>query len=135
MIHHDVNCRPRKVQKYKITAYDTANRLLSSTVGSTVQYAYGYDAASNLTSITSSGSTQSYSFTSTNDISTGKYDANGSPAALAGNKYTWDGANRILSFANPASHVSSNFTYDGLGRLVRIVDSKSGAVIDDHSYT
>jgi RHS repeat-associated protein len=116
--------------------YDTANRLLSGLFsGSTPQYAYAYDAASNLKSITPNGPAQTFSYTSTNTITAGTYDANGSPTALAGNVYTWDGANRIVSFKNNANGTSSSFTYDGLGRLVRVVDSKNGSVIADHSYT
>jgi RHS repeat-associated protein len=111
--------------------YDQANRLIS---GSTPQYAYVYDHASNLTSITPNGPQQTLSYTSTNQITPASYDANGSPTALGGNLYTWDGANRIIGFANSAAHTSSSFTYDGLGRLVRIVDTKNGTLIADHSY-
>jgi RHS repeat-associated protein len=117
-------------------AYDTANRLISGLFsGSTPQYNYSYDAASNLTSITPDGTQQTFSYTSTNAITAGTYDANGSPTAIAGNVYTWDGANRIIAFSNSANQTSSSFTYDGLGRLVRVVDSNSGAVTADHSYT
>jgi RHS repeat-associated protein len=117
-------------------AYDAANRLLSGLyTGSTPQYAYVYDAASNLKSITPNGPQQTYNYSSTNTITSGIYDANGSPTSLGGSGYTWDGANRIVSFSNSASRTSSSFTYDGLRRLVRVVDSKSGTVIADHSYT
>lgn len=95
---------------------------------------YGYDDASNLTSITPNGPQVSYSYTAANAIIAGHYDANGSPTSLGANAYTWDGANRISSFANSAAHTSSTFTYDGLGRIVRITDSESGTVIADHSY-
>jgi len=54
---------------------------------------YGYDHASNLLSITPNGPTQSFSYTSTNAITSGSYDANGSPTVLSGNSYEWDGAN------------------------------------------
>jgi RHS repeat-associated protein len=111
--------------------YDGANRLIS---GSSPAYSYGYDHASNLTSMTVNGTQKSLSYTSINEITPANYDANGSPTALGGNSYTWDGANRIVSFSNAAAHTGSSFTYDGLGRVVRIVDSKNGAVIGDHSY-
>jgi RHS repeat-associated protein len=116
--------------------YDTANRLVSGLIGSgsNPQYAYTYDRASNLTSITPDGTTENYSYTSTNAISAGTYDANGSPTVLAGDTYKWDGENRIVRFADAANDTSSSFTYDGLGRLVRVVDSESGAVKADHSY-
>jgi RHS repeat-associated protein len=87
----------------------------------------------NLSSITTNGVQQSPSYTATNSLTSGTYDANGSPTALGGNGYTWDGANRIVSFSGTANN-SSSFTYDGLGRLVRIVDTSNGSVIADHSY-
>jgi RHS repeat-associated protein len=116
--------------------YDTSNRLLTGLYsGSTPQYAYGYDAASNLTSLKLNGSIQSYTYNSTNDITSGTYDANGSPTSLAGKSYKWDGANRIVKFSNSASNTTSSFTYDGLGRLVRVVDTHAGAITADHAYT
>lgn len=117
-------------------AYDAANRLLSGLFsGATPQYAYGYDSASNLTSITPNGTTQTFSYSSTNAITSGTYDANGSPLALSGNSYKWDGANRVVSFTNTSNNTASSFTYDGLGRLVRVVDTRDGAITADHSYT
>jgi RHS repeat-associated protein len=116
--------------------YDAANRLLSGLFsGTTPQYAYSYDRASNLTSITPNGPQQTFSYTSTNSITSGNYDANGSPTALSGKSYKWDGANRIVHFANTANNTGSSFTYDGLGRLVRVVDTHAGAITADHSYT
>jgi RHS repeat-associated protein len=114
-------------------AYDKANRLQSSAINGVTQNAYGYDSASNLSSITANGSTQNYTYTSTNSITSGTYDTNGNPTALGANTYTWDGANRIVSFAG-AGNKASSFTYDGLGRVVRIVDTTSGTVTADHSY-
>jgi len=103
--------------------------------GSTPQYAYSYDHASNLLSITPNGPTQSLSYTSTNAITAGSYNANGSPTALSGNSYKWDGANRVVSFFSSANNTASGFTYDGLGRLVRVVDTTGGTITADHSYT
>jgi RHS repeat-associated protein len=115
--------------------YDAANRLFSASVGgvSPPQYAYGYDSASNLTSITTNGVQQSFTYTSTNGISSATYDANGSPTVTGSASYTWDGANRIVNFSDGSNNTSS-FTYDGLGRLVRVVDSSGGVVVADHSY-
>lgn len=115
--------------------YDPANRLSTALVGSasTPQYSYNYDAASNITSITANGSQQSFLFNSTNGITTSTYDANGSPTTSAGNTYTWDGANRLVSFTGSTNNTST-FTYDGMGRLVRVVDFVGGTVIADHSY-
>ena len=117
-------------------AYDAANRMVSALIGTgSPQYVYGYDHASNLLSITPDGPTQSYSYTSTNAITSGSYDANGSPTVLSGNTYKWDGANRIVRFASTTNNTGSSFTYDGLGRLVRVVDTHAGAITADHSYT
>jgi RHS repeat-associated protein len=117
-------------------AYDTANRMVSALIGSgSPQYVYAYDHASNLTSITPDGPAQSFSYTSTNAITAGTYDANGSPTVLGGNSYKWDGENRIVRFASSANNTGSSFTYDGLGRLVRVVDTHGGTITADHSYT
>jgi RHS repeat-associated protein len=117
-------------------AYDTANRLISGLIGTgSPQYVYGYDHASNLLSITPNGATQSFSYTSTNSITSGTYDVNGSPMALSGKSYKWDGVNRVIHFANTTNNTGSSFSYDGLGRLVRVVDSHAGTIIADHSYT
>ena len=115
--------------------YDQTDRLLSATIGaaSTPQYAYTYDAASNLTSITANGIQQSPTYTSTNSIQSGTYDLNGSPTALAGKTYTWDGARRLASVADATGN-ASYFTYDGIGNLVRVVDTVNGSVTADHSY-
>jgi RHS repeat-associated protein len=99
------------------------------------QYVYGYDHASNLLSITPNGATQSFAYTSTNSITSGTYDANGSPSVLSGKSYKWDRANRMVHFANTANNTGSTFVYDGLGRLVRVVDTHAGAITADHSYT
>ena len=115
-------------------AYDTANRLLSGVVASSTEYAYGYNKASNLTSITSGGATESYTYTSTNSITSGTYDSNGSPLSLGGNTYKWDGANRLVHFTSTSAGTASTFVYDGLGRLVRVVDTASGAITADHAY-
>jgi RHS repeat-associated protein len=116
--------------------YDTANRLVSGLIGSgSPQYVYGYDHASNLTTITPNGPPQSFSYTSTNTITSGTYDANGSPTLLSGVSYKWDGENRLVLLTNIGNNTGSSFTYDGLGRLVRVVDTHNGAITADHSYT
>jgi RHS repeat-associated protein len=119
--------------------YDAANRLLSALVGTDLkppsgspQYAYVYDAASNITSITPNGPTQSLSYTSTNSIASGTYDANGSPTAVAGNTYKWDAANRLISVISGAKE--SDFYYDGRSRMVRVIDFQSGVVVADTAY-
>ena len=115
--------------------YDAGNRLRTGLISgsSTPQYAYVYDPASNLTSITTGGSQGSYSYSATNALASGTYDANGSPSSLSGNAYSWDGANRLVSFTGTTG-LTSTFTYDGLGRLVRVVDSTGGTITADHSY-
>lgn len=123
-------------------AYDAANRLESATIalGATPpvpapppQFAYAYDAASNPTSITSSGATRSPTYTATNAIIGGNYDPSGNPRSLDGARYTWDAANRLASAV--VNGVESDFTYDGLSRLVRIVEKQADHVIADKAYT
>jgi hypothetical protein len=53
--------------------------------------------------------TADYSYTSTNTITAGTYDANGCTTALGGNTCTWAGANRIVTVANSTSNTSSSF--------------------------
>jgi RHS repeat-associated protein len=123
-------------------AYDAASRLISATLGAngmppaasaTPQFAYQYDPASNPTSITANGPAQSATYTSTNEIAGGTYDANGSPTSLAGATYTWDAANRLVSAT--VNGIESNFTYDGKSRIVRIVEQQGGSTISDKAYT
>ncbi|HEY1692882.1 MAG TPA: RHS repeat-associated core domain-containing protein [Polyangiaceae bacterium] len=120
-------------------AYDAANRLLSAAVGtgasspSSPQYVYAYDGASNLASIAANAPAQALSYTPTNAIASGTYDANGSPTTLGGAQYTWDAANRMLSATNGANE--SLFTYDGQDRVVRIVQKQSGKAVSDRGYT
>jgi RHS repeat-associated protein len=120
-------------------AYDMANRLVSALVNTSSaptppspQFAYGYDRASNLTSIMANAPTQSPTYTTTNELTSASYDANGSPSALGSASYTWDGANRVITFRSGFNR--SQFTYDGLNRLVRIIDQQNGRVVADHAY-
>jgi hypothetical protein len=81
--------------------------LVSALIGTgSPQYVYGYDHASNLTSITPNGG-DAVILLHTYAITSGTYDANGSPMALSGKSYKWDGANRIVRFANTTG---SSFT-------------------------
>jgi len=120
-------------------SYDHADRLTSASVGTdlslpaTPQYAYEYDAASNITGLTANAPKKTIAYTSTNAISTGTYDANGSPTALDGATYAWDGANRLAKYVSGVNE--SDFVYDGQSRLVRIIDKMAGIVTGDHAYT
>ena len=122
--------------------YDPANRLKSATIGvngmapassATPHFSYGYDQASNPTTITTNGVTQSPTYASTNEIIGGDYDLNGNPKTLNGAVYTWDAANRLASAT--VGDVETDFTYDGMSRLVRIVSKKGGSIISDKAYT
>ena len=121
-------------------SYDKASRLTGAAVGTDIapgpasapQNAYGYDAASNLTSIKTAAISAMPTYTSTNAIATGMYDANGSPTTLDGKQYSWDGANRLVKIATGSAE--SDFSYDGLGRLVRIVEKQAGAVTADRAF-
>lgn len=121
--------------------YDRSNRLVSATLGTDVrppkatqtpQFSYGYDPASNVTSITAAGATRSQPVTVTNALAAGTYDANGNLTALDGVAYRWDAANRLIAVVKGAQE--SAFTYDGLSRMVRIVEKTGGVVTADHSY-
>ncbi|MFT4075639.1 MAG: RHS repeat-associated core domain-containing protein [Asticcacaulis sp.] len=119
--------------------YDKASRLRTAFVGTDIstpgspQYVYDYDAASNITGMTVNGASKALSYTATNALTSGTYDANGSPLALDTGNYEWDGANRLVKYTNGLKE--SDFTYDGLSRLVRIVDKVAGIVTADHAYT
>jgi RHS repeat-associated protein len=127
----------------QVTAYgyDAASRLTSALLGTNVssssdsttpQYAYAYDAASNITSIAANAAPQSISYTATNSISSGTYDTNGNPTTLGSTSYTWDAANRVLSYVSGTNE--SDFTYDGFSHLVRVVDKQNGSVVADKAY-
>ncbi|MGH9563711.1 MAG: RHS repeat-associated core domain-containing protein, partial [Terracidiphilus sp.] len=128
-------------QAYTYT-FDPANRLTSATLGPTMtpQYVYTPNPGSDLTTITINGATQNYTYSDVNTINSTTanptiYDANGSPTALRGYGYAWDGANRLFTSANPNPTSASAFFYDGLGRLGRVVERNSaGAVTADHAY-
>jgi YD repeat-containing protein len=86
-----------------------------------------------LTSITPNGTTQTYTYSTTNEINSGTYNVNGSPTALGSASYTWDGANRIATFTSGST--TSTFSYDGLNRIIRVVDTVSGSITADHGFT
>ncbi len=100
--------------------YDDAGQLTSMTYGSgKASRAYTYDALGRLTADT----LKNGSNTTIASVGYG-YDANGNvttktigPAGAPGvgtNTYTYDRANRMLSWTNPASTVT-NYTWDGAG--------------------
>jgi RHS repeat-associated protein len=120
-------------------AYDLANRLVSSTitsvgggVGTSPQFTYAYDRASNPTSIAANGAAQSLAYSATNELASAAYDANGNRTAFGKAQYAWDASSRILNFSSGTT--KSQFIYDGLGRLVRIIDQQGGVVVADHAY-
>jgi RHS repeat-associated protein len=120
--------------------YDAAGRVVSAALGTDVskpsgpQFAYAYDSASNLTSMTAQGVATTRSYTATNAIASGTYDANGSLTSLEGATYAWDAANRLVR-ATTSGGGESDFSYDGAHRLVRIVTKQGGSVVFDRSYT
>ena len=130
---------PGQVTAY---AYDASDRLIAARVGSeltpptpatTPQFAYGYDQASNITSVTANSKTRTTAHSATNAISGAAYDLNGSLTALGDATYSWDGANRLLGVKKGDNE--SIFSYDGFGRMVRIVERKGGASVADKAYT
>lgn len=115
--------------------YDDDNRLISASYGSdpAQSVAYAYDPASNITSVTGGSAPATTSYTATNAIVGGTYDVNGSPTALDGASYVWDGAHRLI--AATKAGIETDFSYDGLGRIVRIVEKSGSETLSDRAYT
>jgi RHS repeat-associated protein len=137
-----VEKRPHPPTSDQVTSYsyDAANRLVSAflsagtgaSVEATPQFAYGYDRASNLTSIAANSDAKTYQYNDTNGLAAASYDENGNPTRLGTTQYSWDGFNRLVGFAAGTS--ASQFVYDGLGRLVRIIDRQGGRIVKDRAY-
>jgi RHS repeat-associated protein len=133
--HYDEIARLTSVTIQESTATGAAGSGKVASVGyglSGPSYQYGYDARSNLTSITAQGKTQSLKYTATNALEAAAYDANGNPEQLDDTKYDWDAQDRLVKII--AGDRQSDFSYDGLDRIVRIVERRAGKVEKDHAY-
>jgi RHS repeat-associated protein len=64
------------------------------------------------------------------------YDLNGNETSMvtatSTNTYTWDAANRMVSFSGPTNQ--SLFTYDGLGRRVQIIEKQNGVAVSTNKF-
>jgi RHS repeat-associated protein len=109
--------------------YDDLNRVTSATDGSGNVIGYGYDAASNLTTITYPGSkTVTYAFDDANRIET--VTDWGSRVT----SYAYDAAGRIGSFTLP-NGVVTTYGYDDASRTTSVSHVKNAATIAERGYT
>ncbi len=130
-------CRSRKYNAtgtYSFT-YDNMNRLTQATTdysfdshgAYTVQY--GYDAASNRTSMTApDGSTNSYSYDSLNRLTNLTNSLTGSFG------FNYDVLSRRTQLTRP-NGVNTNYSYDNLSRLLSVLHQVGSTTIDGASYT
>ncbi len=115
--------------------YDNMNRLTQATTdysfdshgAYTVQY--GYDAASNRTSMTApDGSTNSYSYDSLNRLTNLSNSLTGSFG------FNYDVLSRRTQLTRP-NGVNTNYSYDNLSRLLSVLHQVGSTTIDGASYT
>jgi RHS repeat-associated protein len=116
--------------------YDELGRLATfgSPLGSVSNQAYGWQAVSNRSSVTASGTTVTTSYSASNRPTsdtagaTYSHDLDGRLTARPGQTLEWDSLGRLIKVSDSVtSNAISQYTYDALDRL-RTVD-RSGSVI------
>ena len=116
--------------------YDPLNRLTSEAEPGTRNTSYGYDNASNLTTVTDGGGTTTYGYDGANEAITMQEPGGncaGSPATLCTTfGYNADGQETLIKYPSGAT---VNSHYDTEGRLDWVKDlSPSSAVIRSFTY-
>ncbi|MHB8921606.1 MAG: RHS repeat protein, partial [Halothiobacillus sp.] len=106
--------------------YDDALRLIQ--VKGSNKASYTYDAASNLTQISSGKTRTDFTVNGLNQIQTAnttayRFDANGNLIDDGKYTYTWDAADRLIGITNAQTGHSSQFAYDGLSRRVSATET------------
>lgn len=109
--------------------YDDALRLVGAQGSSTESYTY--DAAGNITQLSTGGSSTTFAVNNLNQIASAGtasyfYDANGNLLDDGVNTYAWDAADRLVRITNKASGHISEFTYDGLSHRVTDTETDPG---------
>ncbi len=107
--------------------YD-ANQRLVAAQGSDTDFAYGYDAAGNLTQLTHDNQSKTITANALNQAGSVNqtqyvYDANGNLLEDSKRIYTWDAANRLLSITNKTTGHVTTFAYDGFSRRISRTES------------
>jgi YD repeat-containing protein len=94
-------------------------------------FSYGYDAAGNRTS----DSTTAYSINDVNEITnTGyTYDADGNMTSDGVRGFEWDAANRMTAIVHPGNGGRTEFSYDGLSRRVQSVEKDGSGSVQRNS--
>ena len=144
----------RSLNQNQAYSYDALNRLKTaaeSGSGAAWSQTYAYDRYGNrrVTAGASHGSNQALTPQSTSDIATGTnrlagtkgvntigYDAAGNlKADWAGNRFKYDGDNRLVAFDEPLGTDSdTSYSYDGEGRRIQKVVGGSGGVTTTYVY-
>ena len=112
--------------------YDTADRLTAASTSTGLNYAYKYDAASNLGSIARPSATTTITPNIVNQALTvngvaSVYDADGNLLKDYARTYAWDADNRLIGVGiNGQPGMQTNFKYDGFGRRITIDTTGSG---------
>ncbi len=115
-------------------AYDNMSRLTQTSSmysfipGDTLTLKYGYDAASNLTSMTDPQNVAtSYAYDTLNRLATLTYPANTNYG------FTYDALSRRTKLTRP-NGVTSNYQYDPLSRLLSVLHQAGSTVLDGATY-
>lgn len=111
--------------------YDVADQLtgvVNTTTGNPpTSFSYGYDAAGNRTS----DSTTTYSIDDVNEITNNgyTYDSDGNLTGDGVRGFEWDAANRLTGIVHPGNGGRSEFSYDGLSRRVQITEKDGNGAV------
>jgi YD repeat-containing protein len=109
--------------------YDALNRETKETFPDLSTVTYGYDPASNLTSLVDSSGTTIYGYDVVNNL-----NSETDPGASGATTFTFDNANRELTRTYP-NNVVQTITRDIFGRIKTIVGKVTGAPTPLTSYT
>jgi RHS repeat-associated protein len=110
--------------------YDSLNRQTKKTLPDLSTVVYGYDPASNLTSLVDSSGTTTYGYDVVNNL-TSETD----PGAASATSFTFDNANHELTRTYP-NGVVQTITRDNSGRIKTIVGKTAGGtVLTSYTYT
>ncbi|OAI56805.1 hypothetical protein AYO49_03550 [Verrucomicrobiaceae bacterium SCGC AG-212-N21] len=123
-----------------LCGYDAANQLTSVTsqdpntlvAQATGQYAYSYDQAGNRLTETIDSVTSRGTYNSLNQL-TG-IAKEGVSSAESDQIYEWDGEDRLSAITYPETNARTEFKYDGYGRRVSIVEKRANVVEESRSF-
>lgn len=128
---------PSGLNRSWLCGYDAADQLTSVTSQDPVtlanqptgQYAYSYDPAGNRLTETIDGVTSTASYNSLNQL----ISLTGG-SALPAHTYEWDGNDRLIAINYTGTFQRSEFQYDGLGRRRAVLEKDNGVVTEHRRF-